>query len=167
MPGVVVVVVVVVLVVVHHQIVVLVVLVVVLVVVAGVLPHTIRFKELWCKFKRRERRRGFVDDAQFETFASGTLKRHVFALGCTKNKGGRQENCWCWDCKRWFGNGGARLTTLDKQDMAEDKTFKLSPQHVLWNRVVAAVRGLVTELGEVRDMVMVTTFLLRFLAKGG
>ena len=82
----VVVVVVVVLVVVHHQIVVVV--VVVLVVVAGVLPHTIRFKELWCKFKRRERRRGFVDDAQFETFASGTLKRHVFALGCTKNKGG-------------------------------------------------------------------------------
>ena len=86
--GVVDVVVVVVLVVVHHQIVVVVVVVLVLVVVAGVLPHTIRFKELWCKFKRRERRRGFVDDAQFETFASGTLKRHVFALGCTKNKGG-------------------------------------------------------------------------------
>ena len=85
MPGVVVVVVVfVVLVVVHHQIVV----VLVLVVVAGVLPHTIRFKELWCKFKRRERRRGFVDDAQFETFASGTLKRHVFALGCTEQQGG-------------------------------------------------------------------------------
>jgi len=88
MAGVVVVVVFFVIVVVHHQIVVL----VVVVVVAGVLPHTIRFKELWCKFKRRERRRGFVDDAQFETFASGTLKRYVFALGCTKNKGGRREN---------------------------------------------------------------------------
>ena len=34
--------------------------------------------------------------------------------------------------------------------MAEDKTFKLSPQHVLWNRVVAAVmpRGVVRDMGD-------------------
>ena len=76
----------------------------------------------------------------------------------------------CWAATGDLKWGEHRLTTLDKQDMAEDKTFKLSPQHVLWNRVVAAVmpRGLVTELGEVRDMVTVTkTFFDFYAIEGG